>query len=263
MALGQRIKQARLEAGLSQRQLCGDTITRNMLSLIESGRAKPGMDTLTILAARLNRPVSWFLEEAVVVSADQAALGKARQAYAAGDYRQAVRELEDRDLEQEGLLLLLLSLTAGAQRALEENKPVYAHQLLEKAEDTAQNCMYDTPALQYQRKFLLAKAAPKSAWTQREELETLTDRLLLLRAEHLPPEDAARVLDAVMHREEGWYFARGQAALARKEYAQAAELLHRAESTMPRQCAPLLEQCYRELEDYKKAYEYACKQKGN
>ena len=39
MDIGSRIKQARLEAGLSQRQLCGDTITRNMLSLIENGTA--------------------------------------------------------------------------------------------------------------------------------------------------------------------------------------------------------------------------------
>lgn len=34
MELGQRLKQARLEAGMSQRQLCGDVITRNMLSQI-------------------------------------------------------------------------------------------------------------------------------------------------------------------------------------------------------------------------------------
>ena len=35
MDLGQRIKEARLEKGLSQRELCGSMITRNMLSLIE------------------------------------------------------------------------------------------------------------------------------------------------------------------------------------------------------------------------------------
>ena len=61
MALGERIRQARLEMGLSQRQLCGDTITRNMLSLIENGSAKPSMDTLCVLAARLEKPVSYFL----------------------------------------------------------------------------------------------------------------------------------------------------------------------------------------------------------
>ena len=39
MELGEKLRQARLAAGLSQRQLCGDVITRNMLSQIESGAA--------------------------------------------------------------------------------------------------------------------------------------------------------------------------------------------------------------------------------
>ena len=47
MTLGEKIRQARLEAGLSQRQLCGDTVTRNMLSQIENGSARPSMDTLS------------------------------------------------------------------------------------------------------------------------------------------------------------------------------------------------------------------------
>lgn len=41
MSLGERLRQARLEAGLSQRQLCGERITRNMLSQLESGAASP------------------------------------------------------------------------------------------------------------------------------------------------------------------------------------------------------------------------------
>ena len=53
MELGQRLRQARQAAGLSQRQLCGDTITRNMLSQIENGTARPSMQTLEILAERL------------------------------------------------------------------------------------------------------------------------------------------------------------------------------------------------------------------
>ena len=53
MELGQLLKQARLEAGLTQRQLCGGKITRNMLSQIENGSAKPSMDTLRYLAERL------------------------------------------------------------------------------------------------------------------------------------------------------------------------------------------------------------------
>ena len=63
MELGQRLKQARLEAGLSQRQLCGEEITRNMLSLIENGSARPSMETLRYLASRLGKPMGYFLEK--------------------------------------------------------------------------------------------------------------------------------------------------------------------------------------------------------
>ena len=65
--LGEKIRQARLEQGLSQRQLCGTEITRNMLSQIESGKARPSMQTLTYLAQTLGKPVSFFLEEQVEV----------------------------------------------------------------------------------------------------------------------------------------------------------------------------------------------------
>ena len=52
MELGQKLRLARQEAGLSQRQLCGEVITRNMLSQIENGSAKPSMETLRYLAGR-------------------------------------------------------------------------------------------------------------------------------------------------------------------------------------------------------------------
>ena len=60
MELGKRLRQARLEQGISQRQLCGEMITRKMQSQIENGSARPSMDTLRYLAQRLGRPVSYF-----------------------------------------------------------------------------------------------------------------------------------------------------------------------------------------------------------
>ena len=78
MELGQRIRQLRLSKGMSQRQLCGDVITRNMLSQIENGSARPSMDTLSYLAARLEKPVSFFLEEDTVTSPNQAVMTRAR-----------------------------------------------------------------------------------------------------------------------------------------------------------------------------------------
>lgn len=262
MALGERIKQARLEKGLSQRQLCGDTVTRNMLSLIESGKARPGMDTLTVLAARLEKPVSWFLDEEAVLRTEDAVTDKARKAYARGNYSRAVRELESlfrRTGEQ--ALLLSASLTELARGALEEGELLHARSLLEQAEQAIQGSLYDCPALRADRKILLAKADPGAAGEVAGELSGLTDGLLLLQAQAAQGEQAARYLDAVVHREDRWYFCRGKAALEMGQYQQAAEYLHRAEETQPEQCAPLLEACYRELGDYKRAYEYACRQK--
>ena len=60
MTLGQRIAQARQEAGLSQRQLAGDAITRNMLSCLEHDTAAPSLATLRYLSERLGKPVSWL-----------------------------------------------------------------------------------------------------------------------------------------------------------------------------------------------------------
>ena len=79
MELGKRLKAARLEAGLSQRQLCGEVITRNMLSQIENGAARPSMDTLLYLADRLGKPVAYFLDEDPVVTPNRGIMERARQ----------------------------------------------------------------------------------------------------------------------------------------------------------------------------------------
>ena len=71
MELGEKLRAARLEAGLTQRQLCGEEITRNMLSQIENGSAKPSMKTLQYLAGRLGKNISFFLEEEAVLSPNQ------------------------------------------------------------------------------------------------------------------------------------------------------------------------------------------------
>ena len=63
MTMGEKLRSARLAAGLSQRQLCEGLVTRNMLSQIENGSAKPSLPTLQALAQRLNKNVQFFLED--------------------------------------------------------------------------------------------------------------------------------------------------------------------------------------------------------
>ena len=95
MTIGEKIRLARQEAGLSQRQLCGQQVTRNMLSQIENGSARPSVDTLTYFAAQLGKPVSYFLDEDSLSSPNQAIMASARAAYAAHDYDGALTALKN------------------------------------------------------------------------------------------------------------------------------------------------------------------------
>ena len=269
MELGARIRQARLDAGLSQRQLCGDTITRNMLSLIESGKARPSMDTLAYLACRLGKPVAYFLEEQAVTSPNQQIMDSARAAYTSGQHRQALEVLEayrapDGVFDAERWLIGALCLMELARSALTDGKHTYARALLEKVRQTGSQSVYYTPALERQRLLLMYEAAPDTASVLEQQLPELAPELVLRARAAMDTGDCSRcaaLLDAAQHRDAGLYLLRGQAAMAMDEYAAAAKLLHQAEGQYPMECARLLETCYRELEDYKRAYEYACKQR--
>lgn len=58
--LGERIRELRIRLGITQRELAGDKITRNMLSLIESGNASPSVSTLLYIADRLGTSAGYF-----------------------------------------------------------------------------------------------------------------------------------------------------------------------------------------------------------
>ena len=259
MELGQLLKDARLEAGLSQRALCDGIVTRNMLSQIESGKAKPSMDTLRAFAARLGKPVAFFLAEEGAVCPDQPVILRARDAYSRQEYRQALEILKEYRgglLDPEWELLTRLCCLELGRQALEQGKTVYARELLTRADNPT--ALYQLPGLERERLLLLAQAG--------EPVELpADDRELLFRAERAMAEGlygkCQTLLQAVRLQDDRWAFLMGSVLTEQGEYARGAELLRRAEGAFPKETAPLLERCYRELGDYKSAYEYACKQR--
>ncbi len=64
MNIGKKIKTLRMEKFMTQSELAGNEITRNMLSRIENGAAQPSLDTLRYLASRLNVSPGFLLAEA-------------------------------------------------------------------------------------------------------------------------------------------------------------------------------------------------------
>ena len=235
MELGERIKQARLAAGFSQRQLCGEKMTRNMLSLIENGAARPSMDTLRYLAGRLEKPIGWFLEEEAVVSPNQEAMARAREHWRMGDGRGVLEALEkyrapDGTFDDEAGLLGHLASLAEAEKALDEGKLPYAKHLLAK---------------QWQSAYI----------------EGLTgDGVLLARAvQESDPGRCLEILQAARDKNSArWLYLAGQAAYKLGDHRRAAAWLTPVEEKYP-DVVGLLEVCHRELGDFKKAYEYACK----
>ena len=63
MDIGSKIKQLRTEKLMTQSELAGTEITRNMLSRIENGAALPSLGTVVYLAKRLGVPAGYLLSE--------------------------------------------------------------------------------------------------------------------------------------------------------------------------------------------------------
>jgi transcriptional regulator with XRE-family HTH domain len=258
MELGKRIKQARLDAGLSQRQLCGERLTRNMLSLIENGSARPSMDTLQFLAGQLNKPISFFLEEQAVTSPNQAAMAEARRSWRQKDAAGVLNALSgyqfpDETFDEEYGLLSFLACVQLAEQAIAQERLPYARQLLEQALGSP-SC-YITPAQQLKHQLLLTQTG------QTVPLEI--DAFLLVKAEAALTTDPGRCLALLAACDDQttapWQLLCGLAQYAQNNYGAALPCLTAAEDAFPARCIPALEICHRELGDYKKAYEYACK----
>lgn len=61
--LGAKIRALRKRFGMTQSELCGDFITRNMLSRIETGAALPSLETLLYIANRLEISPGWLIDD--------------------------------------------------------------------------------------------------------------------------------------------------------------------------------------------------------
>ncbi len=164
MTTGEKIKKLRTEKMMTQAQLVGNHITRNMLSRIESDEANPSLGTLLYLASRLNVPAGYLLadEKEDKIYAKSFAIENIKLAYKSGDYRicrQFCMDFEGAD--DEVMLLLVQSSFEVAAEEFHKGKlkraVTYFDEAISYADEAAyytENikaaaCMY----LRYMRKF--------------------------------------------------------------------------------------------------------------
>ncbi|HLJ60140.1 MAG TPA: helix-turn-helix transcriptional regulator [bacterium] len=75
LTLGEKIRAARLARKLTQEQLAGHEFTKSYVSELERGTRTPRVTTLRVLARRLNRPLSYFLDGVPEEQESEAFLG--------------------------------------------------------------------------------------------------------------------------------------------------------------------------------------------
>lgn len=151
MTLGQKIKEARLSRGMTQRELVGDYITRNMLSKIENDSATPSVRTLEYLAGVLGLPTSYFLSDGYAPGGPiPDGLDEARDTFRARRWTDCLAALEadpKAGASDEGFLLHAMAGASAARAALERSDYAAARDLAESAQYYNQEGMYYTAQL--------------------------------------------------------------------------------------------------------------------
>lgn len=79
------VKQARLDAGLSLGQVARGDISRTAIYFVETGKAKPSMETLRLIADRTGRPLDYFLAAPATAPISESEIASLERMMATGD----------------------------------------------------------------------------------------------------------------------------------------------------------------------------------
>ena len=254
MTLGQKLKKARLDRGLTQAQVVGDRITRNMLSQLENDLASPSVGTLEYLASVLGVQAAWLLAD----EKEEEAAGRTER-------------------------LLALAAAQCALHALEAERFAAAQQLARQALSWNEASLYGHAQVRLEMLRVLARcaeqtagdaeaafAAYRAAYTELQPAvpyHLCMARYQLIQ-EHLPAAEHEiwSIADLPEASRAEYLILRGRLACKKEQYETAAEYLRQADALGPlpklleRELCQSMELASRELQDYKTAYEYAARQ---
>lgn len=75
-SLGERVRSARKALGFSQARLAGDELTKGFISQLESDTVRPSIRSLQVIAARLGKPLDYFLGDEPLAAGKRVAFYK-------------------------------------------------------------------------------------------------------------------------------------------------------------------------------------------
>lgn len=168
--LGKKIKEARLAKKMTQSDVAGDFITRNMLSQIESGAANPSLKTLEYLTSVLDIPIHVLLPDEKTAEREETEnalferLAELKRLFFEEDYTAAVKAAEgllDTELYDEACALTARSYINIAMNAEKENDFSRAADCAEKAYEYADKGIYASRDAKTAAALLLNRIADK------------------------------------------------------------------------------------------------------
>ena len=284
MNIGERIRELRISKLMTQADLAGDRITRNMLSCIENGSANPSLSTIVYIAGRLGVPAGFLLAE----QGDEMAyrkmsnLSNIKKAYTTGDV-QSCRSLCLSGCPEPDDEISLLLANCDAEIAAEEfwgGRLRSSCRFFDEALSYAEKTIYSTDAIEAEIRvyFRFMERISHTLYSDLlDEEKVLSVKSNSIISKYLDALDAldcdnTSVADALIEElsqsgENSFFKAHLQNKLLiiQKNYKQAQKALQQLlqDNETPLNKIELytvlgdLEICCRENEDYKNAYRYA------
>ena len=284
MNIGDRIRELRISKLMTQADLAGDHITRNMLSCIENGSANPSLSTIVYIAGRLGVPAGFLLAE----QGDEMAfrkmsnLSNIKKAYTTGDV-QSCRSLclSGCPEPDDEISLLLANCDTGI--AVEEfwsGKLRSSCRFFDEALSYAEKTIYSTDAIEAEIRVYfrymerISHTLYSDLLDEEKVLSVKSNTILSQYLDALYALDsgntsaAEHLIDQLANSDENSFFKahlQSKLLIISKNYKQAQKALQQLlqDSNMPLNKIELytvledLEICCRENEDYKNAYRYA------
>ena len=280
--IGEKIKKIRQQRNMTQSELAGDQITRNMLSRVENGAALPSLPTVWYLAERLGVPAGFLLAQGDDdrIWRKMGRIDSIRRALKNGDARLCLALCrEDEGMSEADDEIYLIMAQCALAIAGEEFDFGHLHDAcsaLDEAVTYARRTMYDTSSIRATAALYFRFMHRLSSMLYSETLDEAQSPLLgsghpfgcyVLAREALEAGEMRAVTSylAAADKNDVWRMhLLAHADLLRGNYASAQQTLlellrdESARSEVLIYCAFCdLEICCREQSDFRGAYEYS------
>lgn len=255
MKLGEKIRSARLNAGMTQAELAGDFITRNMLSQIENGLAMPSLQTALYIADKLGLDAGILFSEGDndTVYFLTRKLPELKKLFADGEYDRCIELCSD---EAEGCdeacLMMAESYLKKAYELFDAGRFRQALRFSDNAVKYASRTVYSSDSIKLKAEVLEVMISSITPYLRQTKHKAEEKKYLISRFAETGDKKALAVKQSEIEQ-----------LMAAERYAEAEQqikgLLKEKTLGVPFEyslyCA--LEVCYRELKDYENAYKHS------